>query len=125
MSEPMHLGAGSDGDAAAGNYAPPRADPPVSRDALTAVAFAGLLLVALVVDAMILGKGKHVICDRWLAKGQADCAGGDGFRQWAPLVVREGLILLAIELVLLPAMAYVIGLLLRSALARRTTAASH
>ncbi|MDQ1703230.1 MAG: hypothetical protein QOF57_2482 [Frankiaceae bacterium] len=101
-----------------------RLDPPMSRDAVTAVVFAALLAITLAFDALYLGKGKHAICDRWLAKGQADCAGSDGFRQWAPFVVRHGLILFAIELVLLPLVAYLIGRAARSSYARRTTAAN-
>jgi len=103
----------------------PGAEPPLSRDALTAAALAVLVVLAIGYDAHVLGKGKHAICDKWLAKGQADCAGSDGFREWAPYVVRHGLILVVIELVLLPLAAYLIGRAVRSLFAHRTTAATH
>jgi len=97
----------------------------LSRDAIIAVSFAVLLGLSLAYDAHVLGKGKHAICAKWLTKGQADCAGSDGFREWGPLVVRQGLILFAVELVLLPVVAYLIGRGVRTLLARRTTAATH
>src|SRR4051794_36913113 len=85
------------------------ADPsstPLSWEALVALACGLVVAFVLAVDAAVLGKTKHVICDRWAARGQADCGGGDGFREWAPKVTRQGLILVAAELVLLPLLAY-------------------
>ena len=90
-------------------------EPALSVEAIMAVAFACAVLLALLFDAAWVASSKHVICAKWLAKKQADCAGSDGFREWAPAVVRQGLTLLLLELVLIPAAVYFTGRLIRYA----------
>ena len=91
-------------------------DPPLSGEALLAVVLAALIVLAIGLDAWLLSKGKHAICSRWLAKGKADCAGGDGFRQWFPYVAKNGLILIVAELAIIPLAVYGAGRLLGSRL---------
>jgi hypothetical protein len=95
--------------------APASPEPPVSVEAIMAVVFAALVGLAILFDAAWVGASKHAICDKWLAKGQADCAGSDGFREWGPAVVRQGLTLLVLEVVLIPAAVYLTGRLIRFA----------
>jgi hypothetical protein len=81
-------------------------EPPLSWEGLVALACAGLTLLVLLVDAYVLSKTKHVICDKWLARGQADCGGGDGFREWFPALLKQGGLLLIVEVIVVPAAVY-------------------
>ena len=91
-----------------------RWEPTLSLEAMLAIGFAFFVLAVIGYDVAKISAAKHVICAKFLAKGQADCGGGDGFREWAPMIVSRGLPLLAIELVLVPAVAYAVGRIVRS-----------
>ena len=97
------------------SFLPPgaRPEPPISIEAILAAVFAALVLLAILFDAAWLGAHKHVVCAKWLAKGQADCAGSDGFREWGPMAIGQGLGLLLLELVLIPAGVYLTGRIIR------------
>ncbi|MCU1678174.1 MAG: hypothetical protein JWM93_2932 [Frankiales bacterium] len=99
---------------------PVDADPPLSVEALMAVGFAALVGLALLFDAWYLAKGKHAICDAWLARGAADCAGSDGFREWGPKFGRDAVILVVLELLLIPLAAYLLGRVVRARRAVRS-----
>jgi hypothetical protein len=80
--------------------------PRLSWEGLVALGCVVLTALLLAIDAHYVGQTKHVICDKWLARGQADCASGDGFREWFPAVVKQGVLLLVAEIIVVPLAVY-------------------
>ena len=91
-----------------------RWEPSLSLEAMLAIGFAVFVLLVIGYDLAAISAAKHVICAKFLAKGQADCGGGDGFREWAPMIVSKGVPLLAIELLVVPVLAYGVGRIVKS-----------
>ena len=91
-----------------------RWEPSLSLEAMLAIGFAALVVLVIGYDVGVISAAKQVICAKYLAKGQAACGGGDGFREWAPMFVSRGFPLLAIQLVVVPALAYGVGRIVRS-----------
>jgi hypothetical protein len=96
--------------------------PRLSWEGLVALGCVVLTALVLAIDAHYLGQTKHVICDRWLARGQADCAGGDGFRQWFPAVAKQGVLLLVVEIIVVPLAVYGFARIFRDSQAGRSEA---
>lgn len=97
----------------------PRRRNHLSIDGLLAAICAALLVVCVALDGYVLSKHKHRICDSWLAKGQKDCAGGDGFHEWSLALAKQGVLLLLVELIVVPVAVYGVARLVRGAAAER------
>lgn len=86
---------------------------PSRFDLRVGLLFGALILAFLALDALLLDGWKNDVCTEWEARGYEDCAGGDGFREWFPIVVVRGIALVLIEATVLVFLAFGVGSWLR------------